>query len=293
MDNYFPSLAKHHPEIFVCGINSVISSIKTEVLKKTSIYRASRDLNIKENTLRDVLNTASLPSLKHLSILQMYIDLNLWDRIFTEATHICGKTYTNKIKIPKKLTNELAYLLGIFRDGGFSDYRSEMVISQKDRKWLSNVKNLLESLFDIEITMSGPRKKDGCYYLKFRSVALHSLFRVVFDYKKFDWKTPEIIRQSNEEIQKCYIRGFWEAEGSCAGGLTFHQSGNYEKCEVLLDIQKMLDRIDITSWVRGPYKGVNKPMWTLYIPRRDNSKFFNIIKPRHMKMGNDWIHRKL
>lgn len=284
MDNYFPSLVKKCPEIFVCGIDSVISDIRQKVVSKSSIYRASRDLDIKENTLRDVLNNKSLPSLKHISALQRYIDANLWDRIFSEATYICGKTYTNRIKVIKKMTKKLAYSAGIFRDGGFSDYRSEMVISQKDRKWLSEVKKIFESLFDIRIKIIGPRLKDGCYYIKFRSVALYAFFHVVLDYKKFDWKTPELIKKANTEIQKYYIRGFWEAEGSYSSGIYFYQSGNQKNCPVLEDIKKMLKKLNIESWIRGPYKGVNKPVWTLYVPKCCVERFFDVIKPRHMKL---------
>ena len=260
MDNYFPSLARNYPEIFVCGIDSVITEIKQKVLEKNSIYRASRDLNIKENTLRDVLNEKVLPSLKHLKLLQKYIGSDLWNKIFKEATHICGKTYTNRIIIPKKITKELAYLTGIFRDGGFSDYKSEMVISQKDREWLLRVKEILGFLFGINPKITGPREKDNCYYIKYRSVALYAFFHVVLNYKKFDWKTPKIIKNADTEMQKWYIRGFWEAEGSYSSGLSFYQSGNFKKCHVLEDIKRMLSKMDIDSWTRGPYKGVNKPM---------------------------------
>lgn len=288
MENYFPSMAKKYPEIFVCGIDSVISDIKQKVIEKSSIYRASRDLHVKENTLRDTLNAKGLPSLKYLALIQEYIDVDMWERIYREATCICGKTYTNRIKIPKKLTKELAYLAGIFRDGGFSDYKSEMVISQKDKEWLSRIKELLESIFDITIRITGPRIKDGCYYIKFRSVALYAFFDVVLEYKKFDWKTPDIIKNSSVDMQKHYIKGFWEAEGSYSTGVQFFQSGDYKSCEPLEDIKNMLDKMGITSWTRGPYKGVNKPMWTLYIPARHVQKFFEIIKPRHMKLGK-WL----
>lgn len=284
LNNYFPQLAQHYPQLYIGGIETVIATIRHEIVCKSSIYKASRELKIKENTLRDVLNNVSLPSLKILKTLQKYIKKNLWDDIYNECQYIGGKTYTNKIKPPKLFTSDLSYLAGIMRDGGLSNYKYELVIAQKDRAWLRNIAQIMKRIFGVKLKITGPREKDGCFYIKFRSVALYALFHTILDYKKHIWKTPKVIMCAPRKLQKFYIRGFWEAEGSYSSGVSFCQTGNKKTSTVLKDIQQILTKLEIESWIRGPYKGVNRPIWVLYIPKRDANKFFHIFKPRHRKL---------
>lgn len=284
LQNYLPQLARNFPKVFIDGIEPSIREIRQTIIEKSSVYRISRELKIKENTLRDTVNCKSLPSLGTLELLQNHLGINLWNEIYNDCKFICGKTYTNKIKIIKELTPEIAYLAGILRDGGLSDYKSELVISQKYREWLESIKNLIENIFGVKITISGPRAKDNCYYIKFRSVALYALIYTIFDYNKHYWKTPEIIKKASQEIQKSYIRGFWEAEGGHQSGVSFYQSGDKESSIPLNDIKDMLAKFGIESWLNGPYKGVNKPMWILYVPKRHASEFFSIFEPRHRKV---------
>ena len=159
-------------------------------------------------------------------------------------------------------------------------------------KWLQNIRQLLETMFGIKITITGPRMKDNCYYIKFRSVALYALFHVILEYRKHDWKTPKIIKNAPKKIQRLYVRGFWEAEGSYSKAITFHQSGDKKTSIQLDDIKEILAKFGIESWLNGPYKGVNKPMWLLYVPKRHVMKFFSIFEPRHRKVKTN-VHRKL
>jgi len=234
--NYFPRLVKEYPDLYIGGIENVIKKIRRNIIKKSSIAAVSREIKIPENTLRGNLNCWTLTPLKTLDKLKKYAKSNLWDEIYKECKYLCGKTYTNKIVPPKKLTKELAYFSGLMRDGGLSDYKSELVISQKDIKWLKNVRILLKKIFNIKTKIIGPREKDNCFYIKYRSVSLYAIIHVVLDYKKHNWNTPKIILKAPKRLQKYYVKGFWEAEGSLSSGLSFHQSGNKEHSIPLLDI---------------------------------------------------------
>ena len=216
-------------------------------------------------------------------------DSKLWDQIYEKATFLSGKTFTHRIKIPKELTPELAYLAGALRDGALSTYKSELTISQSNKEWLEKeIKPALEKTFSIKVKIKGPQK-DNCYYIKFRSVALFAIIETLLEWKKFSWNTPSIILKSPIEYQKEYIRGFWDAEGSNdknGGILIFQAWPSLNECPPLSDISNMLRKINIESWYRKPQKGTNKPVNVLYIPKRckknvfrTNQTFLQILTP--------------
>jgi intein/homing endonuclease len=216
-------------------------------------------------------------------VLMELTNQNLWDEVYEKATLLGGKTFTNRVKIPKELTPELAYLAGALRDGALSTYKNEFVISQSNKEWLEKeIKPILEKIFKIKVKVKGPRKKDNCYYIKFRSVALFAIIETLLEWNKFMWNTPSIILKAPLEYQKEYIRGFWDAEGSNdkdAGIVMYQAWPSLSECPPLSDISCMLRKINIDSWFRKPQKGTNKPVHVLYIPKRYKKIFFTSLKP--------------
>lgn len=283
IENYLPKLAQEFPALYIEGIEQTLQILK----QKIKVTEAVKQLNVEENTLRDVLNNVSRCSLDLLKNLMELAKVNLWNEIFETATFLGGKTFSNKIKIPKEMTPELAYFAGALRDGAISTYKSELIISQKSKEWLEKrIQPILQKVFGINCNISGPRKKDNCYYIKFRSVALFAIIKILLNWKKGEWRTPEIILRSPLEIQKEYIKGFYEAEGSDnkKGGLEIFQAwSSFNECPPLQDIKEILWKLNIESWFTKPQKGVNKPVHRLYIPKRYKGAFFQIFQPNKFR----------
>lgn len=283
IENYLPKLAQDFPTLYIEGIKEPLQLLK----QKIKVSKVAKELNVKENTLREALNGVSRCSLGLLKNLTKITEINLWDEIFKNASFLGGKTFTNKIKIPKEMTPELAYFAGALRDGAISACKSELVISQKSKEWLEKrIKPILEKIFGINCNISGPRKKDNCYYIKVRSVALFAIITTLLNWKKGQWRTPEIILQAPLEIQREYVKGFYEAEGSDnkKGGLEISQAWpSLDECPPLQDIKEILWKFNIESWFTKPQKGVNKPVHKLYVPKRYKETFFNTFQPNKFR----------
>lgn len=284
LENYLPKIAEEFPGLYIEGIEPIIQKLK----EKIKVSEVVKTLNIKENTLRDVLNNVSRCSLGLLKRLMEFVGEDLWEEVYQQATFLGGKTFTNRIKIPKKLTSELAYFAGALRDGGLSTYKSELVISQLSKRWLEKrIQPVLKKVFSVKCKISGPRKKDNCYYIKFRSVALFALIKILLNWEKGKWKTPKIILKAPLELQKEYIKGFWEAEGSnlAKGGISLSQAWiTKNECPPLSDLVNMLQGFGIESWIRKPQiRKSLKPLFTLYIPKRYKETFFQTFQPDKMK----------
>jgi len=279
IENYLPQLAKKFPNLYIEGIEQIIQKLKLKI----KITEVSKYLEIKENTLRDILNNKSRCSLDILRKLIEFFREENWNRVYENCTVLGGKTFTNKIKIPKKLTPEFAYMAGALRDGALSTYKSELVISQLNKKWLEKKINpFMKKIFQINCKIYGPREKDKCYYIKFRSVALFAIIKTILNWEKGKWKTPQIILKSPLELQKEYIKGFWDAEGcnNKKGGLEIYQAWpSINKCPPLSDIKDILWKFKIDSWFTKPQKGTNKPVHRLYIPKRYKELFFQTFQP--------------
>lgn len=183
----------------------------------------------------------------------------------------------------------LAYLAGAVHDGCLvkrtSVTRYDIQFYQKNREWLEkSICPRLTSL-GIETPIRGPWK--SCFYLKFGHKALYKTLAILVDV------VPEGTKERN-----AFIRGFWDAEGSCPHveqyllgrrrrkkippQIGFHQNGSDR---LLQDVRGALIASGIAcSNMSGPlYRPVNKkPEFRFFIYGVGRIKaFFNLIQPEH------------
>lgn len=81
LDNYLPKLAKSFPDLYIVGAEKIIEKIKNNLLEHTTVASASRKLRVPESTLRDFLNSNSLPSIGRIDKIQKFIKVDFWDEI--------------------------------------------------------------------------------------------------------------------------------------------------------------------------------------------------------------------
>lgn len=198
---------------------------------------------------------------------------------------ISAQKQTSEIEIAKNI----AYLSGAIHDGCLvkrkTVQRYDLQFYQKNKSWLEN--SILQRLsrLGIETPIRGPYKNS--YYLKFGNKWLYKTLEGLID------TVPQ-----EPELKFLFIRGFWDAEGSCPHvekylngerkrkkippQVGFHQNGT---SELLEQIRKALINEGIKcSKIDGPLKRpVNKkPEYRFFIYSSGRIKqFLDLIKPEH------------
>ena len=146
------------------------------------------------------------------------------------------------IAIPQQINQDLAYLLGVIRDGGIhydkKNKAYKIHFSQKNRKFLeTEINSRLRKLFDITGKIS--KRKDGVYQLQFASKPIYLFFSEVFDMKEIQqyWDTPKQLVDTSKMLKKEYLLGFYDAEGSKDHIYhSWYREGECPPLEVLSDI---------------------------------------------------------
>jgi hypothetical protein len=183
----------------------------------------------------------------------------------------------------------IAYLSGAIHDGCLvkrkTTTRYDIQFYQKNRTWLRE--SILERLnkLGIDTPIRGPWK--NCYFLKFGCKWL---------YKELDNRMNKLPKDKDMQIE--FIRGFWDAEGSCPHvekylngerkrgkippQIGFHQNGTKE---LLNEIRETLISYGTNcSKLEGPIlRPVNKkPEYRFFIYSVKRIKyFFNLVQPEH------------
>ncbi len=152
------------------------------------------------------------------------------------------------VKIPKAIDKDLAYILGALRDGGIHYDRNndayKIHFEQQEYQYLEDeIQPRLYKLFDLDTTIE-PRP-DGVNQIQFASKPLYILFSKCFGMREIQqfWKTPNLIENANLTIQKEYIKGFFDAEGTYEH--IYHSWFHSTECPPLEFISHLLNSIEI------------------------------------------------
>lgn len=144
------------------------------------------------------------------------IPLNLISRnAITEETRWLLKNTNIPIKLPKRLTPELGYLLGALRDGTISnEFPGEWTCSfySLNKEHVEKLRNLANEMFGVEQRIESFGDVFG---IRIRSKTLFLFFTLLFEAKsrQKDWNTPKLIANASRKVKLNYVMGFFDAEG--------------------------------------------------------------------------------
>ena len=200
-------------EIFLKGLieqgfsKSEIRILDAEKLLKKEIGKSPINLFSKKHSVNSGSVSAMLAGKRAIpiNILKGYPD-----------EFICILKNCNiSIKIPKELDENLAYLIGLLRDGTVNKERNgeyTCAFYSKNKPFLEIVRPKIKKIFGLQLNIT---KFGDCYGIRIRSKTLYLFFKIVFDFKskQVNWDTPKIIKKANDKIIKNYISGFFDAEG--------------------------------------------------------------------------------
>jgi intein-encoded DNA endonuclease-like protein len=219
------------------------------------------------------------------------IPLDIAEKInleFKESSWILT-TSNVSIKIPEKLTNELAYLVGMLRDGTVVREKYDEYLCayySKNKEFIEILQKKAENIFGVKVRIE---RFTDVWGIRIRALTLYLFFRLLFDVPEYQhkWKTPKIIEKADSEIQRWYISGFWDAEGGCP-----HVDSNikmtrshlyvsfYQKNKESLEfIKKILEKNNIET--RKIYW--NKRVWVLKIKSSSIPRFAKYIQSQFPK----------
>ncbi len=122
---------------------------------------------------------------------------------------------SSPVKIPSKMEEKLAYLVGALRDGTVSEDCKEYTVAfySIDKTYLKKIRMMIDCVFNLKPKI---RRFGDCLGLRIRSKVIYLFFRIVFEAesKQIYWNTPKIIKKSKNRFKRAYISGFFDAEGS-------------------------------------------------------------------------------
>ncbi|MCD6523112.1 MAG: hypothetical protein J7K68_05155 [Candidatus Diapherotrites archaeon] len=208
----------------ICGVD--LMEILGEKAVKTRVVLNSKEFKVIQKTLKDRGGATYLQ--KHFGVnkwtsyqylsgrrnLPVKIYLSLVD----EFERISLKMVTNKAKtvhFPMQINKDLAYLAGALRDGWLIQVDGNVIglgMEQSEQPWLR------ETLVPIYLNQFGVRP-----VIKQTTLTLYSELVGEYIHKVLEmpvksqasWETPKCVLKASEEIQKHFIAGFWDAEGTC------------------------------------------------------------------------------
>lgn len=193
-----------------------------------------------------------------------------------------------KLKRPtkdfSKMTPEKAYVLGVLCGDGYISVKAMKLEIRKDEEFIEEFCKCLEEVY-------GLKYKHRYYGLRnsfIVDVPAQIICEDLLKHSEFGvrkWRVPqEILESKNEKIIGCFLRGFYDSEGSVSRPAITSSSVNGEGIKQIRD---MLQRLGIKTTLK--LNGRKKNYWVLYIFRKERFRLFQnkvgfIIKRKHNKI---------
>ncbi len=146
------------------------------------------------------------------------LNLDLEDQEINFVPEIKQCFNMKKIKIPRKMDNSFAKLLGYYLGDG--SYEMDRITFFEQREEVAkNYQNLVAKVFGIESDLRF-RESKNYWQLRVYSRIISQLFREIFPIqnKTLEEKIPPIILKSSNETLSGFISGFFDAEGYVSKG---------------------------------------------------------------------------
>ncbi len=245
--------------------------------KRINIKEISIQTSINTKTIYHYLNSKRNPTL--LFIKKIFNDKKVVEILKANRVKFGHGGNAASAVFPAYLTPKLAYLVGALRDGHiYMNGKYELCYTQKNVLWLKLINSLILEVF---FPSNNPRiiiRENNTPKLTINNKPICEFLKIVFNIPisdKSNWKTPELILNSPKEIQKYYIRGYFDADGISGKHFGFCQVN----LQSLKDIRSMLNKFNIkcTNTISKRKLKSGKMFYSLYIQKKFWDDFFNKI----------------
>ena len=153
----------------------------------------------------------------------------------------------------------------------FKNDKSERVeFSNKDIKLLIHFQKLLEKEFNYKTRITKHNKINICTM----SIINQILSFTEIGYDK--WKVPNVIKSANKNIKICFLRGYFDGDGTISNRIRFFSSNK----KGITQVSGLLNDLKIKHTIQGPILRENrKPSFIIQISEKERESFLNMIKP--------------
>lgn len=297
--------------LYITGANVILSELFMSIKEKMpdALKFIASTLGNDRSSIDCWLNGYNpVPILKTYQIFKIWKSIckktdlefeNKWDLLFEKVTEF-GSRNGHKIKLPKELSIDLAYVIGFLLADGYIKNVDKLIergkypeytisFYDKSNEFLKKIEAIFVSEFFAHCNLYYAKDKKGSWYcLRCTSKPIHRFFIEVlglpFGYKQGRVCAPEIIKQAPVELQKAFISGFCDGEG-CVGISTKNPyfevaQVSYTKGppEILVWISQKLIEFGIN--ISAPQKGTG--FWRLRTgSQKVINSYYTIISSRH------------
>ena len=198
------------------------------------------------------------------------------EECFSEVKAFASKSNKGHV-LPKKITPDLAYLVGCLRDGSINKNTISITQNANGKQWLNIISKIFHEEFNLKPRM---RKFRDFFEIRVTSKPLVIFFKEIFEMptNQENWSTPKIIEE-NKQLWKYYISGFFDAEGYCTKPETFRKTGkkkisfHQNNLNSLEFIKKVLNELGIRA--SKIYLQKDRKCYALYIQSKSGILIFN------------------
>jgi len=269
-------------EIYVHHLNTEIKRILTHLKHPTKI---TKQLNIKYTKLKEWptgRKPISLYELKQiLDLCSGEFKKSVKKEIESKEIKISCKYSSHKIRIPKQISKDLAYAIGlILGDGHVAgdslNKKGNWIISVyfDNKEHLSLYSKIIEQEF--EIICKYRLHKENCFQSYFGSKGLHWFFRVFFElhngYKAHKIEIPKLILKSRKEIIASLIQGLFDSDGTITkGNIRYSTVSRIMAEQVQQELNKMKINTSTNVWIKNQQY---KPLYTVSVISKKCKELF-------------------
>jgi hypothetical protein len=284
-DNILPSERVYHPieTIDLFDIDNTIRAVNLNDKILNFIWNKITQTQRKNNRMRRYFKygydnpplTEILPFLKEINERK-------------NIRFIKGHGMSPIIRIPEKINSDFAFLLGAIRDGGIhydmNNNAYKIHFEEQNKQYLKQeIQSRLKKVFGLETHIT--LRPDGVHQIQFASKPIYLLLAKCFGMREIQqfWNTPILIKNAPLSLQKAYIRGFFDAEGTFEH--LYHSWFSNTECPPLQFISDVLNfKLDIRCTSPQLVKINNEfnrfPVFQLYI--HDYPRFIREILTHSM-----------
>lgn len=277
-------------EIYIHGLNNIIKQIFKE---NGGPIKFSKNINKKYSITKEWISGRKPLSIKDLKKI-LSICNNKSKKIFEKQINkqekwISCRYSWRKVRFPNKLKPELAYIVGIILGDGSLAGNS----SNKTGNW--NISGFFDNKEHQKYFDQLINKELGFYPKNFSPIenyeisyfcskAAHYFLRTFFDipnsFKSGIIKTPKIIKDAPMNIQKAFIQGLFDSDGT----FTCNEIRYSTTSKTMIDqVKSFLDNQEIKSYIgKWQKKGGYQLLYTIYIKsKKGKQEYYNKIGFEH------------
>ena len=206
--------------------------------------------------------------------------------------------YRKKNPVTITLNNDTAYLAGVIAGDGhisasykscdkrFKDYKINIDIS--DKEYLRRIFEIIKTIIPTKTSLTIPRQRGN--RIQRLSMALRNKELFLFftetlgipsGKKSQIVKVPELILNSDIELQKQFLAGYFDTDGGFRGGTLGFTTASHNMQK---DVSKLLDelkiRYSLEKWFNKKY---SKTYYGIRLKKSEIDNFLNILPLRNFE----------